>query len=133
MLERAKELRQLGESARRRDRDAARRCYEEAVAILRDCGEPQLLAHTLRHLGDVYFENGDTPLAGPCFSEALQLYHADPATPRLQLANAIRSMALYQGQVGDQSAARLLWAEAGELYRLEAIQAGVEECEGWLA
>ena len=59
LLARAQKLRQSGESARRRDDDVARRCYEESVALLRDVGEPLPLAHApFRHLA-IYIMNGD--------------------------------------------------------------------------
>ena len=127
MLERAKELRALGEATRRKDSDASRTNYEEAVRLLRGCDNPQLLAHTIRHLGDVYFENGDLELSGPCFTEALSIYRS-VNTPRLDLANAIRSQALYKTHIGHVEEARLLWAEARDLYDLEGIEAGVIEC-----
>lgn len=129
MLERAIELRAVGEAARRKDPALARRNYEEAVALLRRLDDPQMLAHTIRHLGDVYFESGEVSLAEPCFVEALSIYRSAPHTPRLHLANAIRSQALYKTKIGAEQEARALWKEARDLYELESVAAGVTECD----
>lgn len=66
-LARAHELRRRGESARRRDAAMARLCYEEAVLLFREADEPLVLAQTIRHLGDVYLEQGRPDLAEPLF------------------------------------------------------------------
>ena len=75
----AQELRRRGESARPKDAPMARLCYEEAVVLLREADQPLVLAHTIRHLGDVYLEQGRPDLAEPCYHEALGLYrcHTD--------------------------------------------------------
>lgn len=69
----ARALKQLGELERWWDPDAARRYYEESVAIFRELDEPLELAHTIRHLGDVHYEAGRAALAEPCYHEALAL------------------------------------------------------------
>ena len=93
-LAHAQELRQSGESARRRDAATARGCYEEAVSLFREVGEPLVLAHVIRHLGDVYHEQGCPELAEPCYHEALGLYRSHDGGSSLDLANAIRSLAV---------------------------------------
>jgi hypothetical protein len=59
----AQELKLRGESARRRDAAMARLCYEEAVTLFREVDQPLTLAHSIRHLGDVYMEQGRPDLA----------------------------------------------------------------------
>ena len=73
--DRAQALRALGEAERGLNRGGPEAIapYREAVAIYREAGDPLRLAHTVRHLGDVYFEAGRAELAGPCFKEALEL------------------------------------------------------------
>jgi hypothetical protein len=93
-LARAQKLRQRGESARHRDDAMARRCYEDAVGLFREVGEPLVLAHTIRHLGDVYREQGCPELAEPCYHEALGLYRSHESGSPLDLANAVRSLAV---------------------------------------
>jgi tetratricopeptide (TPR) repeat protein len=121
-LARAQELRQRGESARRRDGAMARSCYEEAVALFREVGEPLVLAHVIRHLGDVYHEQGCPELAEPCYHEALAFYRSHERGSSLDLANAIRSLAVLRWEQ-----TRALWEEARGLYTTLNIEAGVKE------
>ncbi len=125
-LERANLLREQGEQARaRNDLPLAQDCYEKAVALLRDSGDPLRFAHTIRHLGDVLAEQ-HAKEAEACFIEALVLYRAH--RPSLHTANAIRSYALLLSETGRHTEARPLWHEAELLYQAHAIEAGVEEC-----
>ncbi|HJZ99986.1 MAG TPA: tetratricopeptide repeat protein [Candidatus Solibacter sp.] len=121
-LARAQELRLRGESARRKDGAMARLCYEEAVILFREADEPLLLAHTVRHLGDVYLEQGRPDLAEPCYHEALGIYrnHADESS--LDMANAVRSLAVLRWEQ-----AKTLWEEARTLYTGLSIEAGIKE------
>jgi tetratricopeptide (TPR) repeat protein len=109
-------LRSLGELERKlRDGESARAHYEESVAILRNCPDRLKLAHTVRHLGDVHHDASRTDLAGPCYDEALTLYRGHPSPPPLDLANAIRNMAVLKQETGDRQQAIALWSEAREL------------------
>ena len=107
--------------------------YEEAVAVCRIIGDPLALAHTVRHVGDLYLSAGRPALAEPCFDEALALYRADDATAPLDLANAIRPYALLKEELGLAAEARALWRETRSLYAQVSIDVGVEECDAHLA
>jgi tetratricopeptide (TPR) repeat protein len=117
--------------------DAALRHYEEAVSIYRVEGDALKLAHTVRHVGDIHRQAGRAELAEPCYHEALSLYrchdrgHAE--TPPLDLANAIRGLAILKFDAGDASAARALWEEARNLYAATGVEAGVKESDRRLA
>jgi len=120
-LTRANALRREAELQRRKPgTDGGIALYEQAVALFRSAGDPLRLAHAIRHLGDVYAEQGKPGLAEPCFDEALALYRAHPAPPPLDLANAIRSKAL----LTDETA---LWSEAAALYELARVEVGAAE------
>ena len=121
-LARAQELRRRGELARRKDGAMARLCYEEAVGIFREVDEPLVLAHTIRHLGDVYLEQGRPDLAEPCFHEALGLYRSSEDDSSLDLANAVRSLAVLRWEQ-----AKTLWEEVRHLYTSLNIEAGIQE------
>jgi tetratricopeptide (TPR) repeat protein len=121
-LARAQELRLRGESARRRDGAMARLCYEEAVRLYRELDEPLVLAHTIRHLGDVYLEQGRSDLTGPCYHEALGLYRSHEDRSSLDLANAIRSLAVLRWEQ-----TKALWEEVREIYTNLNIEAGIKE------
>ncbi|MEO2194545.1 MAG: tetratricopeptide repeat protein [bacterium] len=107
--------------------------YEEAVAVCRIIGDPLALAHTVRHVGDLYLSAGRPALAGPCFDEALALYRTDVATAPLDLANAIRPYALLKEELGLAAEASALWQETRSLYAQVGIDVGVEECDARLA
>jgi tetratricopeptide (TPR) repeat protein len=127
--ERACELRELGESARRnRDLPAAQKYYEEASALLRNSVDRMTFAHTIRHLGDVYVDTRNWSGADVCYREALEIYRSQPSARVLDFANAIRAYAVLKDKTGKQDESRGLWAEAGLLYQAEGIQAGIEEC-----
>lgn len=127
--ERANVLRELAELARNTsDLPAAQAHYEEAVTLLRTSADRLKLAHTIRHLGDVHAKQQRWPEAEWCFIEALEIYRAHPSTDTLDLANAVRPFAALKTATGQRKEARALWTEAGELYQLEGIAVGVEEC-----
>jgi catechol 2,3-dioxygenase-like lactoylglutathione lyase family enzyme len=131
---RARVLKEMGEQARRGgDLAGARRLYEEAVALQREGSEPLELAHTIRHLGDVLHDARMPHLAEPHYQEALALHRAQPDVAPLNLANAIRSLAVLKQELGDRDASRRLWEEASRLYQQVDVREGVAESAGWAA
>jgi len=115
------------------DLGPAREHYEEALSIMRAEGHALKVAHTVRHLGDICYEDGRSDLAETHFQEALAIYRADPGAGRLDLANAIRSMALLKETRGDSEEAAQLWQEARDLYEVVNVQEGVAESSARLA
>jgi tetratricopeptide (TPR) repeat protein len=107
--------------------------YEEAVAICRTLGDVLTLAHTVRHLGDIHRHAGRRPEAESCYLEALALYRGGSRTPPLDLANAIRPLAILKEGQGEAAAAIRLWEEARNLYGEAKVEAGVAECARRLA
>lgn len=97
--------------------------YEEAAAIYRTLGDTDRTAHTIRHVADVHRREGRAAAADPIYREALALYRAEPETSPLDLANAIRGLAL----VAPRDEALRLWEEAGRLYQSAGVDAGVQE------
>jgi len=130
----ANALRLVGELERKLHQDiAARAHYEEAVHLCYLYSDTMTLAHTVRHLGDLYYEAGQTELAQPCYREALNLYRSQVNPPPLELANAIRSMAILKSDSGEMEQAKVLWQEARDLYALVNIKEGVAESSERLA
>ena len=127
MTTRRERIRELRAEA---DREAARAVslYEEAVALCREEGDPLLIAHTVRHLGDLHRRARRLAEAEPCYAEALSLYRAAISAPPLDFANALRPAALLKELQGDRTGASVLWAEARSLYEAAGVQAGVDEC-----
>lgn len=119
-----------------RDRDepdAALVLIEEAVAASRAGDDPLLLAHAVRHLGDLHRAAARLAAADRCYTEALAIYRRGDAPAALEFANALRPAALLKHALGDSDAARTLFAEARDRYRDAGIDAGVQECAGHLA
>lgn len=113
--------------------ESALTLYQEAVGLCRDLGDPDLLAHTVRHVGDILQDVGRLGDARPCYDEALALYRADPGVSRLDLANAVRPMAILEEAEGNVAESCRLWEKARALYAEVGVQAGVDEADVWLA
>ncbi|MGA9417350.1 MAG: hypothetical protein WBV60_21855, partial [Terriglobales bacterium] len=84
-------------------------------------------AHTVRHVADIRREAARLDLAESCYHEALHLYRNHAATPPLDLANAIRGLAILKTDAGDAATAIALWEEARDLYAAVNVEAGVAE------
>ena len=111
----------------------AQRHYADALALSRCQNSSLRTAHIARHLGDIYRENGLALQAEPLLTEAISLYRQSLHTRVLDLANAIRPLALLRTAQGDANSARQLWQEAQVLYSAINVEAGVAECSGHLA
>ena len=121
-------LKALGQIDRDLNRgDAALPLYEEAVALCRQEDDPLLLAHTIRHLADIHQDAGREGLAEPCYDEALSIYRNHHQTSALDLANAIRPLALLKESQHEYETAKRLFAEARDLYAACNIAEGVAE------
>jgi hypothetical protein len=69
----------------------------------------------------------------PCYNEALALYRREMRCPALDLANAIRPLAMLKEALGELEEARRLWEEGRDLYATARVQEGVTECSARLA
>jgi tetratricopeptide (TPR) repeat protein len=112
--------------------DAALGFYEEAVAIYRAEDDTLATAHALRHVGDIHQDAGRLEQAEPCYIEALAIYRDHGQTPPLDLANALRPLAILKDQKGEVAEALRLWEEARDLYAAVEVSEGVEECSSRL-
>jgi tetratricopeptide (TPR) repeat protein len=133
MTKSAKELIEAAKRARREGTpEEARASYEEAVAACRREGDDLRLAHTVRHLGDVHQDAGRLGPAEGCYEEALSIYRRRQDAWALDLANALRPMALLRETQGRTEEAVALWTEAESLYASLDVKAGVAECAAHL-
>ncbi len=114
------------------DAEVALALYQDAAALCRTEDDSLLLAHTIRHVGDIHYELGNVEKAEPCYREALAIYRADDTAFPLDLANAIRPMALLLSETDRAKEARPLWEEARRFYQELSIPEGVRECADWL-
>ena len=83
--------------------------------------------HTIRHAADILREQSKRDESALLYAEALEIYRNHEETPSLDLANAIRGYALLKEDQKDREQAICLWHEAGKLYELTGIEAGVAE------
>ncbi len=124
----AKALAGLGQIERDLGRnDVALQHYEEAAAIYRAEGLGLKLAHAVRHAADIQRHEGRYDQSEANYDEALRIYRTDDATSQLELANALRGMALLREETGKKEEARMVWREARDLYAAAGIDAGVSE------
>lgn len=102
--------------------------YEEAATHAQQLRAPTLLARTLRHLGEVHMELLHLERAQQHLRDALDLYRVEPDVPPLELANAVRPLAICLERQGTVGEARRLWTEARDRYAALGIEDGVAEC-----
>ncbi len=123
-------LKGLGQIERDRGNpDPALAAYQEAATLAREECDSCLLAHTIRHVGDVLRHLGRLTDAEASYTEALALYRGTPDAPPLDVANAIRAMAVLRDEQGACGDALPLWEKACAIYASLGVQAGVAEAK----
>ena len=110
-----------------RDLESAERHYRKAGELYRGLDNPLKTAHTIRHAADILREQNKRDESERLYAEALEIYRNHPETPPLDLANAIRGFALLKEDQKDRKQAACLWQEAGRLYDMTGIEAGIAE------
>jgi tetratricopeptide (TPR) repeat protein len=124
----ARALAALGQIERDLHNDeVALRLYEEAAEIYRGLNDTLKFAHALRHVADILREMKRLPSAATAYAESLRIYHDHEDTQLLDLANAVRGLALLKEALGANEEARALWEEAGILYAEVNVESGVAE------
>jgi tetratricopeptide (TPR) repeat protein len=108
------------------DVQAAETNYRQATEMFRTLGDPFRTAHNMRHLADILRETGRSLEAAPFYSESIEFFRKSGEYP-LQLANALRGLALLQGDLKDFNSSLQSWAEAKALYQMVNVDAGVAE------
>ncbi|MEJ6789710.1 hypothetical protein BrevBR_09155 [Brevundimonas sp. BR2-1] len=106
--------------------------YGQAADLARAAADPVLLAHALRHQGEILSIAGETAAAEAPLAEALEIVRALPGVEPLDLANAVRPLGILRAGAGHASAGELL-TEARGLYARAGVDAGVAEMDRRLA
>jgi tetratricopeptide (TPR) repeat protein len=123
-----------GSVARQEGRiDEAIDLFTRAAEDARRQGDVLVLAHRLRHIGDIQQDAGRDAEAAPYYDEALALYRSRPDPPVLDLANMLRPLAMLKEKTGDRAGAKALWAEAATLYEAAGVEIGAKESARRLA
>jgi tetratricopeptide (TPR) repeat protein len=107
--------------------------YQRAAALARSANDKGQLAHAQRHVGDLQRELGEHSSAESAASEAVTLYRQSGSGVSLDLANALRVLALAQESLGQLSKADGSWREARLLYEAVGVLPGVHECDEHIA
>jgi tetratricopeptide (TPR) repeat protein len=110
-----------------RDLESAERHYRKASDLYRRLDNLLKTAHTMRHAADILREQNKWDESALLYAETLEIYRNHQETPPLDLANAIRGFALPKEDQEDPEQAVRLWQEAGKLYEMTGIEAGVAE------
>lgn len=106
---------------------AAEQYYAQAIQLLREEHDFVHLAQAIRHLGDLYMEDGKVAAALPCYQEVLGLYDSLACASPLEIAHAMRKLALCAERTGDIRTAAELWKQVRELYLDMQIDSAVSE------
>jgi len=107
--------------------------YERAAALARVTNDLGQLAHAQRHVGDLHRELGQNRAAEAAASEAVAVYRQHDGDASLDLANALRVLALAHESLGQSPAAAVSWREARSLYLAVGVLPGVHECDQHIA
>jgi len=107
--------------------------YERAAALARVANDTGQLAHAQRHVGDLHRELGQNRAAEAAASEAVAVYRQHDGNASLDLANALRVLALAQESLRQLAKADGSWREARSLYEAVGVLPGVHECDEHIA
>ena len=116
-------------SARRQGRlSDATALYEEAAESFQKEQQPARWAHALRHAAEFAVRAGDCATGLREARVVLEYYRSTPPTS-LEMANALRVMALAESAAGELDNAREHWGEARDLYMDAGVADGVVEAD----
>ena len=116
-------------SARRQGRfNDATALYEEAAESFQAEQQPARWAHALRHAAELALRAGDCATGLREAHVVVQYYRStQPAT--LEMANALRVLALAEMAAGERDNAVTHWSEARDLYLDAGVVDGVNEAD----
>lgn len=116
-------------SARRQGRlSDATALYEEAAESFQAEQQPARWAHALRHAAEFAVRAGDCATGLREARIVLEYYRSTPPTS-LEMANALRVIAMAEAAAGERDNALMHWNEARDLYRDAGVADGVVEAE----
>ncbi|WP_162013467.1 hypothetical protein [Erythrobacter sp. NAP1] len=127
MLARARTASEAG------DHRAAARGYYEAADKARSVELLGELAFCLRHGAQHSIENDQLRLALDAAEEAMSVYEQTETDKSLNFANTARLIALAMEGMERSHEARPYWEEARDIYDINGVKAGVDECDAHLS
>ncbi len=116
-------------SARRQGRlSDATALYEEAAQSFQAEQQPARWAHALRHAAEMAVRSGDAATGLREARAVIEHYRSSHPT-ELEMANALRVLALAEAAAGERDHACTHWSEARELYATVGVPDGVAEAD----
>ncbi len=112
--------------------DEALRLCQRSLDYYRAAGDPQRIAHSMRHVADLERRSGRHASAARLYEEALDIYRGSDQTSALNLANLLRGYALALQETQQIAEATNCWKEARDLYDQLSISEGVHEADHML-
>ncbi|MDN5205460.1 tetratricopeptide repeat protein [Fulvivirgaceae bacterium BMA10] len=108
--------------------------YAEALALCQQSlehymktGNPNLIAHSTRHIADLQRHLGLNIDSEHNYRKAIDIYRNNANTTQGELANALRGFGILLEELGKVEEAIAVWKETKELYDACDIQEGVDE------
>ena len=86
-------------------------------------------AHSLKHLGDAYRQNGALDQAKQSYLDSLAIYRQSISANSVHTANCLRALALLYQDSGENKLATEHWSQASTLYQRFGVTEGVKECD----
>ncbi len=106
--------------------------YKEIEKIYIDIDDKERQMHTLRHIGDLYYQLNELECAQKCLVQVVDYVEEGHFVNRLEKANTHRIYALALEGLGKPSEATAHWEKAKSHYAQLGIEAGVNECQDHL-
>jgi len=107
--------------------------YMKLVKLYQKNSNQAGIAHSYRHLADIYLEANHLEKADVYYRKAIEIYKNKAHQSSLDLANASRGLALLKVRQEKIQEALNIWEHARKLYATNKINKGVKECDRWIA
>ncbi len=102
---------------------------ERAIESYTASGNSDRIAHSIRHLGDLYLRLNKLTEAESNYERAVSLYSDSQDTNPNDLANCLRGYALLLEKLNKNDKAVSIWKSTGQLYQICGLSDGQQEAE----
>lgn len=106
--------------------------YKEIEKIYIQIEDKERQMHTLRHIGDLYYQLSELECAQKCLVQVVDYVEEEHFINNLEKANTHRIYALALGGLGKKPEAKTHWEKAKSHYTQLGIEEGLSECQSHL-